>query len=71
MDRNWMFANRLSIKYGNGVEEFIKFARTSADNHNRIKCPCIRCSCIEKVKEKVLRDHLIVYGIDRSYTIWI
>jgi hypothetical protein len=27
MDRKWMSANRLSLEYENGVDEFIDFAR--------------------------------------------
>src|ERR1700734_3679604 len=71
MDRKWMFANRLSPEYENGVNKFIDFAQRLTDNPNRIKCPCIRCGCIEKVTVEVLKSHLFINGIDKSYTVWI
>ena len=70
-DRKWMLASRLSSEYENGLEEFIKFAKSHSNDPNRIKCPCTNCGCIEKVSVGVLKDHLFVHGIDRSYTTWI
>ena len=66
-----MDANRLSTKYLNGVDEFIKFVVEHANNSNRIKCLWIRCRCLDKVMAEVLRDHLFIYEIDKDYTIWI
>ena len=47
------------------------FTVERANNPNRIKCPCIRCGCLENVTVEVLRDHLFVNGIDKGYTRWI
>ena len=66
-----MDANKLSIEYWNSIEEFIKFVVECSYNRNRIKCPCIRCGCLENVTVEVLRDHLFVNGIDKDYTRWI
>ena len=62
-----MFPSRLTIEYKNGVEEFIKFTIEHADNPIRIKYPCIRCGCLNKVII-VLRDYLIINRIDQTYT---
>ena len=50
----------------------MKFIVKCADNHNHVKCSCIRCDCLDKVTVEILRDHLIINGIDQSYTrrIW-
>ena len=61
-----MHAHKLTVEYDNGVKEFIKFAVELADNLNRIRCPCIRSGCIDK-----LRDHLLIYMIEKSYIRWI
>jgi len=71
MYRKWMDANKLSIEYWNGVEEFIKFVVKRANNPNRIKDPCIRCGCLENITVEVLRDHLVISGIDKGYIRWI
>jgi len=66
-----MYANKLSTEYWNGIDEFIKFVVECANNPNRIKYLRIRCGCLENVTIKVLRDHLLVNGIDKGYTRWI
>jgi len=32
-----------------------------------IKCPCIRCGCLDKVTVEVLKDHLFINEIDKDY----
>ena len=66
MDVNWS-----STEYWNGVGEFIKYVVEHANNPNHIKCQCIRCGCLENVTIEVLRDHLFITRIDKSYTRWI
>ena len=65
-----MITNRLSPKYWDSVEEFIKFTVERADNPNRIKCPCIRCAYVDKVTIEVLRNYLFINEIDQTYTRW-
>ena len=66
-----MDANRLSTKYWNGVEEFIKFTVKCANNLYRIKCPRIKCDCLENVTVEILRDYLFINENDKGYTRWI
>ncbi|KAK7244185.1 hypothetical protein RIF29_39003 [Crotalaria pallida] len=70
MDRKWMFANRLSTEYEEGVKEFIRFAVEYAENPSEIICPCLGCCHRERVSEDELEDHLVCNGIDQSYTCW-
>ena len=63
-----MNANTLSTEYQNGVEEFIKFVVEHVNEVNRIKRPCIRCDCLDKVSVEVLRDHLFINGNNKGHT---
>jgi len=65
MDQKLMNANRLSIEYWNDVEEFIKFIVEHANGAKRIKCPYIRCGCLEKVMIEVLKDYLFISGLTK------
>ena len=51
--------------------EFIRFVVERVNNSNRIKCPCIRCGCLENVTVKVLSGYLFFNRIDKGYTRWI
>lgn len=69
MDRKWMSANRMSKEYEDGVKEFVEFVVEHADDHNNIKCPCLKC-CFSEISVDELQDHLVCNGIDQSYTCW-
>nr|KYP37140.1 hypothetical protein KK1_041692 [Cajanus cajan] len=66
-----MNARRISQEYRNGVEEFLQFAR---ENGKPIKgayyCSCV--CCLNQIRQEVgeIRDHLFIFGIVKSYTIW-
>ncbi|XP_057452852.1 uncharacterized protein LOC130744712 [Lotus japonicus] len=70
MDRKWMFTNRLSNEYENGVKEFIAFAVEHATDCNSIICPCLDCCHSRRVNVVELEEHLLRFGIDESYTCW-
>ncbi|KAK7266896.1 hypothetical protein RIF29_19556 [Crotalaria pallida] len=65
-----MFANRLTDEYNEGVKEFIRFAVDHAEDPSRIICPCLQCCYSRKVSLTELKNHLVCYGIDQSYTCW-
>ena len=71
MDKKWMCDDRLSKEYENGVLEFVKFAVEHAEDPNRMKCPCLGCCYVDRVDAYGLKSHLLMHGIDRSYTCWI
>ncbi|KAF4350423.1 hypothetical protein G4B88_017064 [Cannabis sativa] len=43
MDRDWMSANRLTVKYREGVDFFLEFSAKNADNPDLVHCPCLKC----------------------------
>src|ERR1051325_8830798 len=70
MDKTWMYSNRLSKEYENGVSEFVKFDVAHAKDLNQMTSPCLYCCYGNQVDAVQLASHLIWYGIDRSYTCW-
>src|ERR1044072_5429615 len=70
MDKTWMYSNRFSKDYENGVSEFIKFAIAHAKDPSRMTCPYLYYCYGNRVDAVQLTSHLIRYGIDRSYTCW-
>ncbi|KAL2347407.1 hypothetical protein Fmac_001407 [Flemingia macrophylla] len=71
MDRSWMNARRISEEYEKGVEEFLRFAcENGKAMQGKYYCPCVRC--LNHIRQEIgeIRDHLFVYGIVKSYTIW-
>ena len=71
MDRSWMNARRISEEYDKGVEEFLQFARENGKPINEMYfCPCVRCLNQLRQEPRVIRDHIFVFGIVKSYTVW-
>ncbi|WVY97346.1 hypothetical protein V8G54_029497 [Vigna mungo] len=71
MDRSWIHQRRISEEYDRGVSEFILYVKEHAKPVNGAYfCPCVRC--LNQVYEDLdnIRDHLFIYGIMRSYTVW-
>ncbi|KAF4370827.1 hypothetical protein F8388_011810 [Cannabis sativa] len=67
MDRDWMSANKLTVKYREGVDFFLEFSAKNADNPDLVHCPCLKCGNMERMKIAQIREHLFKNGIDRSY----
>ncbi|KAF4403824.1 hypothetical protein G4B88_014280 [Cannabis sativa] len=58
MDRDWMSANRLTVKYREGVDLFLEFSAKNADNPDLVHCPCLKCGNMEHMKIDQIREHL-------------
>ncbi|XP_024178737.1 uncharacterized protein LOC112184731 [Rosa chinensis] len=71
MDKSWINADRDTLKYELGVENFLIFAEENASNRKRIRCPCARCVNFKKKSIKVIRGHLYDYGFSLGYTNWM
>ncbi|KAF4401749.1 hypothetical protein G4B88_000797 [Cannabis sativa] len=71
MDRDWMSANRLTVKYREGVDFFLEFSAKNADNPDLVHCPCLKCGNMERMKIAQIREHLFKNGIDRSYKFYL
>ncbi|KAF4348109.1 hypothetical protein G4B88_010776 [Cannabis sativa] len=67
IDRDWMSADRLSMKYREGVDLFLEFAEKKASNPNFVHCPCMKCGDMERMKIFKIKEHLFRNSIDKSY----
>ena len=52
------------------MDRFIKYAFKRTVENDEIKCPCVRCYNPSFQSERVVRDHLIAYGIIQGYNFW-
>ncbi|XP_050234230.1 uncharacterized protein LOC126682554 isoform X1 [Mercurialis annua] len=62
--------DRLDKEYGDGIEPFISYAFRNKTDEHKVRCPCVRCNNTFSANRKMIRSHLIVYGIMESYTFW-
>ncbi|KAF2325401.1 hypothetical protein GH714_027496 [Hevea brasiliensis] len=70
--KGWMdlVGDHLNDIYLRGVEKFLDYAFKKNGMYGEIHCPCVKCSNRYSVTREVVRTHLKVYGIIRSYTFW-
>ncbi|KAL3627015.1 hypothetical protein CASFOL_028378 [Castilleja foliolosa] len=71
MNREWVLANRLTQEYRNGVDYFIKFATENSRSTRSILCPCKNCRNLTRLSVDEVKGHMIMFGIDPTYTRWI
>ena len=64
-----MWANRLTRKYRDGIEEFLSFAETHMKN-DKIRCPCVDCGNHRSHPVDEVRRHLLACEIICSYQTW-
>ncbi|WVZ16408.1 hypothetical protein V8G54_009390 [Vigna mungo] len=60
MDQSWMNARRISEEYEKGVSSV----------NGTYFCPCV--CCLNQIRQDLgnLHDHLFMFGITRTYTVW-
>ncbi|WVZ17031.1 hypothetical protein V8G54_010013 [Vigna mungo] len=71
MDRSWMNAHRISEEYEKGVSVFLQYVKEKSKSVNRTYfCPCV--CCVNQIRQDLgnLHDHLFMFGIMRTYTVW-
>ncbi|XP_010456912.1 PREDICTED: uncharacterized protein LOC104738435 [Camelina sativa] len=75
--RAWMynlidpFTNHISSDYSAGVEEFIDFACSHAQNsRGRFYCPCVVCHNSKSLKAASVSNHLLSRGFMPNYYVW-
>lgn len=66
MDRKWMWFDRLSKAYEDGVEEFLLFAKAHIQD-DKIPYPCQICGNHRSHSIDDVRGYLRTYGIICSY----
>ena len=71
MDRRWVHGRLFSDEYLKGVEEFMKFVRGKFSEDEEILCPCSICLNQMYRHQTMVQRHLLMNGIQSSYTKWI
>lgn len=59
--------SRASDEYEDVVDEFIAFALASLMDKTSIRCPCVSCKNFNHLSPEIVKDHLIIEGIDMTY----
>jgi hypothetical protein len=54
-----------------GVKEFMTFVRGKFGDNVEILCPCSRCLNQKYLSQAVVNKHMMMNGMDSSYTKWI
>ena len=71
MDRRWVHGRLFSDEYMKGVEEFMQFLRGKFSEDEEILCPCSICLNQMYRHQTMVQRHLLMNGIQSSYTKWI
>ena len=70
MNRQWMYGNRLSGEFINGLQHFLRVADANKRN-GFVFCPCSDCKNTKDYSDsKILHSHLFRYGFMPSYNCW-
>jgi len=71
MDRRWINERRINEQYEKGVSEFLQYAQEHTIFVNETYfCPCVRCLNQICHKLGIMCNHLFIFSIMRSYTLW-
>ncbi|XP_019267635.1 PREDICTED: uncharacterized protein LOC109244921, partial [Nicotiana attenuata] len=68
-NKRWMYCDRVSKEYLEGVDDFLNHA-LSEKRGEKIACPCTECVLIHQVNRATAYNHLVVNGIILSYDTW-
>ena len=73
LNKEWMNErNRISEVYTNGVASFLNFAiANNGHQFSTFPCPCVKCQNKKRFTAVDIKGHLIMHGIDRTYTKWV
>ncbi|KAF9617552.1 hypothetical protein IFM89_037364 [Coptis chinensis] len=61
------YCEAASDEYEDAVDEFIEFALAPLMDKTSIRCPCISCKNFNHLSPDIVKDHLIIEGIDMTY----
>ena len=70
MDKSWISLDRRSEEYRVGVKSFLNFAVRHTTSPDHMRCPCLKCGNVKYQNLSEIETHLIIFGIDQSYTNW-
>ena len=66
-----MHARLFSHEYINGVKEFMSFIHVKFGEDEEILCPCSRCLNQKYQHQALVERHLLMNGMESTYTRWI
>ena len=73
IDKSWIqLRDRSSKAYVDGVEDFLRLAYNGNNRQtSHITCPCTRCVNRFYYNLQTVKDHIEMYGFEKSYKNWI
>jgi hypothetical protein len=71
MDRSWVHGRLFSCEHIDGIKEFMNFIQVKFSEDEQILCPCGRCLNQKYLSQTVVNRHILLNGMDSSYTRWI
>lgn len=64
-------SDKSSDAYLKGVDNFLEFAFKHSELEGEIPCPCQKCNNVLHKSRDELKEHLIIFGIVKGYTLWL
>ncbi|KAI5411572.1 hypothetical protein KIW84_056582 [Lathyrus oleraceus] len=72
MDKEWIKENPTSKEYQNGLDFFLDYAYTKGNPRGKeILCPCTNCYNTNWLTRNEVRNHLIAFGFQKGYDVWV
>jgi hypothetical protein len=71
MDLSWVHGRLFSCEHIDGVKEFMNIIQGKFNEDKQILCPCGRCLNQKYLSYALVNRHILLNGMDNSYTRWI
>nr|CAH67329.1 OSIGBa0102I15.9 [Oryza sativa] len=71
MDRSGCTVDYFPLEYLDGVTEFMSFIQGKFNENVEILCPCSRCLNQKYQRPAVVKKHILMNGMETTYTRWI
>ena len=71
MDRSWVHGRLFSPEHIEGVRQFMSFIQEKFSENVEILCPCGRCLNQKYLCQPLVEKHILMNGMDSTYTRWI
>lgn len=66
-----MHAILFTDEYMKGVQQFMDFVKGKFSENEEILYPCSRCLNQNYLDQAIVERHILMYGMDSTYTKWI
>ncbi|KAL5575260.1 hypothetical protein UlMin_016959 [Ulmus minor] len=70
MDKSWVHLNRVTDEYLVGASNFIKIVAKNLGYPHKMLCPCKNCRNLSHQEMSIVYEHIVINGVDPTYTIW-